>query len=85
MWVTALYSNKIIQNDNMEVLVESIKCSTKDKLIQHIEDNGLPVINIFKCQVALKEDLPCEETKQCSTPRFQEAGDISKISYKEVK
>ena len=76
-----LYS--VNKNENGEVLVESIYACKKEKLIKYIEENGLPVINIFKSLAIEGEDCLSEGQEE-STPRFQECIDITKISYKEV-
>ena len=63
-----------------ETLVSCIINYRKDKIIQYIEENGLPVVNIFKDEN--DEQLEQEHTM---TPRFQEPLNIlGKISFKEV-
>ena len=66
--------------------MESIYACKKEKLIKYIEDNGLPVINIFKSLALEGEDCLSEGEKEEKedTPRFQECVDVTRISYKEV-
>ena len=65
--------------------MECIQSCNKDKIIQYIEDNGLPVVNIFKT-IATEDNLSEKENgkeDEC-TPRFEDCKDESKISHKEV-
>lgn len=61
-------------------MVSSILNYKKEKIIQYIEENGLPVVNIFKAD----DDCTLEQ-EHTLTPRFQDAPFVpSKISTKEV-